>query len=73
MVNQSERDRKGQRLVLIAAVFAGLIAFCPHPAALSVAIGEAGVSVEMKLAFLNVAFDFGHQRPKMNSLRVLLG
>ncbi len=58
-------------LPLIAAIILAMIALPQTQAGMKIVVDEAGVSFEVTAPFLQIAFDFGQVRSKMNNARVI--
>ena len=73
MRNQRNSERQGANILFIAAILLACLLLCTQSSGLKLVIDSGVISVEMKLAFLEMTFDFGQLRSKTNSLMVIVG
>jgi len=59
--------------MFVVAIFLAILAFSARNAGFNLSIERGVISLEMKLAFFEMSFDFGQSRSKTNSLMVILG
>jgi hypothetical protein len=73
MRSQRNSERQGANILFIAAILLACLLLCTQSSGLKLVIDSGVISVEMKLAFLEMTFDFGQLRSKTNSLMVIVG
>lgn len=73
MRSQRNSERQGANILFIAAILLACLLLCTQSSGLKLVVDDGVISFEMKLAFVEMTFDFGQMRSKTNSLMVIVG